>query len=182
MTAMSPADVLERYHVGLDTGDYALAVGTMADDVVLHSPITGRVPIRGKDAVGRLTRIVLATLDGMHSTAYPIDTRLGLVRFTASVRGVSVEGVELLRLDEDSRVREITILLRPLPAVVTLMHAIAPGIARGNGRPVLARAAALTRGLRAVVQVMDRLVVPWVLSDRRAAPGSRPARARVRPT
>lgn len=158
---------LDRYHAGLDAGDHSMMMSTLSEDVVLRSPITGRTPIGGKESVGVVTRIVLNAFQGMTGTAHPIGDDQAMIRFTATVDGDEVEGVDLLRFDADGQICEVTVMVRPLPALVSLMNAIGADVARANGHPWLARLTKGTAVLKAVVHTTDRHLVPRVLRRRR---------------
>lgn len=163
----SVQDTLERYHVALDTRDGELLLSTLAEDVVLRSPITARVPFAGKAAVRTVAETVLAAADGMRSTVVG-GGRTGLIRFGMSVRGVELDGVDVLEFDDEARITEITVFIRPLPGLVALMAAIAPDIARGRGHPVLARLLRpMIEPLLALVRAVDRFLAPLVLRPRR---------------
>lgn len=167
MTPPAVQDVVERYHAALEIGDYDLMMTTMADDVVLRSPITARIPITGKDQVRSLIRIVLRAFGNLRSTAHPVGDDLGLLQFSAEVRGTPLEGVDVLRVGPDGLITEITIYIRPLPGLLMLMSAIGGDVARANGRPVVARVSALIAPMVAAARATDRFVVPLALTRRR---------------
>lgn len=94
----------------------------LCDDVVLHSPVLHR-PIEGRPAVGVLLSHVVEVLEPLRYTADYDDGADGVVlRFTARVaaddgRELDVEGVDVFSLDAEGRVRELTVMLRPLSAL-----------------------------------------------------------------
>jgi ketosteroid isomerase-like protein len=94
----------------------------LCDDVVLHSPVLHR-PTEGRLAVGVLLSHVVEVLEPLRYTGAYDDGADGVVlRFAARVtaddgRELDVEGVDVFALDADGRVRELTVLLRPLSAV-----------------------------------------------------------------
>lgn len=168
-------DTVERYHAALDAGDYDLMMTTMTDDVVLRSPITGRVPIVGAEDVRTLVTVVLGAMEGLTSRQGAVDERTGLIHFEATVRGVQIEGVDLLQFNDEGLITELRIFIRPLPGLMTLMAAVGPGVARSNGRPLVALLAAMIWPMVAAMRLADRFVVPAAL--RRRGRGSRPRRA-----
>lgn len=167
MTPPVVQDVVERYHAALEIGDYDLLMTTVSDDVVLRSPITSRVPITGTAQVRSLLGIVLGAFDDLQSEAHPMGADLGVVHFSASVRGTPLEGVDLLRVGPDGRIAEITIYIRPLTGLLALMSAIGGDVARSNGRPMVARLSAFVWLLFAAARAGDRFVVPLALSRKR---------------
>jgi hypothetical protein len=53
------------------------------------------------------------------------DGTMALV-FQAAVGGRELQGVDLLRFDETGRVRELTVLVRPMSGLQALMEAVGP--------------------------------------------------------
>jgi hypothetical protein len=94
----------------------------LRDDVVLHSPVLHR-PTEGRLAVGLLLSHVVEVLQPFRYTGAYEDGANGVIlRFTAHVaaddgRQLDVEGVDVFALDGDGRVRELTVMLRPLSAL-----------------------------------------------------------------
>lgn len=166
MTSEAMATV-ERYHAALEARKYDDIVDTMTDDVQLHSPITGRTPIRGKRDLRLVTGIVLDAIDDLTSTVHPLGADTVVVLFSGSVRGVPIQGVDVLRLAEDGRIADVTVYIRPLLGLITLMSAVGGDVARANGRPWVARLAALTAPVRGMIWAADRFVVPQALRRRR---------------
>src|SRR5262245_12102186 len=67
-----------------------------------------------------------------------------VLHFTAEVGGKRLEGLDLLRLDEEGRVKEITVFLRPFPAVAAFLSDTGPKLAdkrAGSGRAAFLRVA-----------------------------------------
>jgi ketosteroid isomerase-like protein len=92
------------------------------DDVVLRSPVLHR-PTEGRLAVGLVLAHVVEVLEPLRYTGVYEDGANGVVlRFTAHVaaddgRRLDVEGVDVFALDDDGRIRELTVMLRPLSAL-----------------------------------------------------------------
>src|SRR4029077_19081719 len=64
--------------------------------------------------------------------------------FPAEVGGKRLEGVDLLRFDEDGRVKDITVFLRPFPAVAAFLSDTGPKLADkrgGSGRAAFLKVA-----------------------------------------
>ncbi len=94
----------------------------LCDDVVLRSPVLHR-PTEGRLAVGLLLAHVVEVLEPLRYTGVYEDGGNGVVlRFTARVtaddgRALDVDGVDVFSLDGDGRVRELTVMIRPLSAL-----------------------------------------------------------------
>jgi len=100
-----------------ETKDLDLMRETLAEDVVLHSPILFK-GFEGRD----MAMIVLANVIEVFEDFRYLDEVHGdgtvVLRFAAKVEGkFEIEGVDYLTLDADGRVTDLTVFLRPLKAV-----------------------------------------------------------------
>jgi hypothetical protein len=96
--------------------DVALMTETLREDVVLHSPILFR-GFEGRDAVAMILTHVAATLEDLTYVDELADERTVALRFKAKVGDRELEGIDFLELDEDGRVAELTVFMRPLSAL-----------------------------------------------------------------
>lgn len=100
-----------------ETKDLDLLRETLAEDVVLHSPILFN-GFEGRDAA----MFVLANVIEVFEDFRYLDEVHGdgtvVLRFAAKVEGkFEIEGVDYLTLDADGQVTDLTVFLRPLKAV-----------------------------------------------------------------
>jgi len=96
--------------------DVELMTETLREDVVLHSPILFR-GFEGREIVGQVLTHVAATLADL---TYVDEVQQGdsvVLRFRAQVGELELEGIDYLTLDEDGRVADLTVFMRPLKAV-----------------------------------------------------------------
>ncbi len=108
-----------------ESGDAGAVMSHFADDAVLHSPLTF-VPFEGKDAVARLIGIIVEVLDGFHYTDELSDDSgrtFGLI-FRAKIGDKDVEGLDLIRLNEDGKIQELTVMVRPRSSAEALLEAV----------------------------------------------------------
>jgi len=159
---------VERWRRAGETGDADAAAACLAPDAVLISPLTEQFRFTGRDEVRDL---LAAAFDVIHGIAFHTELRDGdtaALFYRATSRGIPVEEAQLLRLDGDGLIREITFFGRPLPALTAVMSAIGPEIARRQGRRGLAAFLRFnTAPLHAVVRFGDRRVVPLAAPRRR---------------
>lgn len=100
-----------------ETKDLDLLRETLAEDVVLHSPILFK-GFEGRDTA----MFVLANVIEVFEDFRYLDEVHGdgtvVLRFVAKVEGkFEIEGIDYLTLDADGRVTDLTVFLRPLKAV-----------------------------------------------------------------
>lgn len=98
--------------------DLDLLTETLHEDVVLHSPILFR-GFEGRDTVAIVLTHVAATLEDFTYVDELNDGKCVCLRFKAKVAGTSreLEGIDFLELDEDGRVIELTVFMRPFSAL-----------------------------------------------------------------
>jgi hypothetical protein len=107
-------------------GEYA---GLLAPDVQLHSPVL-HAPFVGRDTVEPLLPVLRGCFtDPEYTDELHAPGTLGLV-FRARIDGLDAEGVQVLRLDDDGLVEDITVLLRPIRAAMALSQAMGPRVAK----------------------------------------------------
>jgi hypothetical protein len=111
--------------------DLAGIVEALAPDVTLRSPIFD-VPFRGVEEAGDLFAVLLEVLWPLtYLDELPGDPHV--LHFTGEINGKRLEGIDLLRFDDDGRVREITVFFRPFPAVAAFLSAMGPKLGRRRG-------------------------------------------------
>jgi len=104
------------FRVAAESKDIELMTETLREDVVLHSPILFR-GFEGRDVVGQVLTHVAATLEGLTYVDELIGENSVCLRFKARVGDRELEGIDFLELDDDGKVIELTVFMRPLSAI-----------------------------------------------------------------
>lgn len=104
------------FRIAAEAKDLEQMVATLREDVVLHSPILFN-GFEGREAVLALLTHVAATLEDLTYIDEVADGDSVVLRFKARVGDRELEGIDYLELDEDGRVAELTVFMRPLSAV-----------------------------------------------------------------
>lgn len=90
------------------------------------------MPITGIEEASDLFAVLLDVLWPVtYLDEIPGDPHI--LHFTAEVKGERLEGVDLLRFDDEGRVKEITVLFRPFPAIAAFLSATGPKFAQRRG-------------------------------------------------
>jgi hypothetical protein len=165
-TALTRAEATtERYRRAAEAGDAALLLTTFAPDAVLHSPLTSRLSFAGEHELRRIIEVAFSRFENVRFHTDVGDDRTRTVAYTARIDGVEIEETAVLRLDEEARITDATLFVRPLPGLVALMAALGPELARRAGRPWAARmVTVLIAPLRAMATSGDRFAVPLIQS------------------
>jgi hypothetical protein len=143
------------------THDVELALNALADDVVLRSPLTDRFTF-DKNTIRPLFETVYEKFVGLTYTE--ISDRVLVGR--ATVNGQPIEETLLLTVNEDNKISEITLFIRPLTGLTAVMAALGPTLARKNGRRTAGLLKVLTAPLVAATRSGDRLGVGLALPKR----------------
>jgi hypothetical protein len=153
------------------TRDIDLALATLADDVVVRSPLTDRFTFQGKEDVGRLFETAYEKFENLNYHTTVGEGHHRVLVGGATVNGQPFEETLLLTLDDEGRIAGITLFIRPLPGLTAVMAALGPALARRNGRSRLASGAlrVLTAPLAAATRSGDKFGVGLALPKRHAS-------------
>lgn len=88
----------------------------LAEDVVLHSPILFR-GFEGKEIVTQVLTHVAATLEDLTYVDELAGGNTVCLRFKANVGDYELEGIDYLTLDDDGKVADLTVFMRPMSAL-----------------------------------------------------------------
>jgi SnoaL-like domain len=114
----------DRLRAAIEDGDIEAAGELLADDIVFHSPVTFH-PFVGRETVTRLLGEVAQVFqDFRYVDEMSGGPTQGLI-FRARVGDREIEGLDLLRLDEEGFVADFTVMLRPMSAPVPFAQAMA---------------------------------------------------------
>jgi hypothetical protein len=116
------------FRAAIERRDLDGMVAALADDVVLHSPVSFK-PFEGKEAVARLLEILLRTFEDFRYTDELPGEEVHALIFRARVGDRDVEGLDLVRPGPDGRIVDFTVMVRPLTAVVALAEAVGAQLA-----------------------------------------------------
>jgi hypothetical protein len=140
-------------------------IETLAPDVVLHSAVTG-TPFVGREVVADTYRSVLESFEELRIVDEFEAGDTHAFFWEGRMEGRFVAGADRIRLNPDGKVREITVLGRPLSGVATFLTGIGPRLARrrrGAVAATLLRVTALP--LPPLLALLDP-VSRWILRQR----------------
>ncbi|MHB8234477.1 MAG: nuclear transport factor 2 family protein [Solirubrobacteraceae bacterium] len=116
----------ERYRAAVERKDLAAVGELLAEDIVFHSPVTFH-PFLGRETVTALLSEVIQVFEEFRFTdELAMDGAHALI-FRANVAGTEreIEGIDLLRFDEQGLIADFTVMLRPMSALVPFAQAMA---------------------------------------------------------
>ncbi len=100
-------------------------------DAVFHSPVV-HTPQAGRDLVVAYLSAAAQTL-GSQDFRYErelVDGQNVMLEFTCSMDGVHVNGIDLIRFDEDGKIIDFKVMVRPLKAVNKVWESMAAQLER----------------------------------------------------
>lgn len=116
----SPA---ERYRAAVERKDLEAVGELLAEEIVFHSPVTFH-PFLGRETVTRLLAEVVQVFEDFRFTdELQMDGAHALI-FRATVAGKEIEGIDLLRFDDEGLIADFTVMLRPLSAFMLFAQAM----------------------------------------------------------
>ncbi len=120
---MSATSTGELFRATIERGDIDGVGELLSDEIVFHSPVTFH-PFIGRETVTRLIGLVAQVFEDFHYTdELQTGGAHGLI-FRAMVGDREIEGIDLLRFDEQGLIADFTVMLRPLSALVPFAQAM----------------------------------------------------------
>lgn len=107
-------------------GDAALLSAQVADDAIFHSPVV-HSPQEGKAKV-MLYLLSAAKVLGNESFTYVreiIDGNDAVLEFTSEIDGIHINGIDLIRFNNDGKIIDFKVMVRPVKAVNKLWEMMA---------------------------------------------------------
>lgn len=123
---------LASWHAALKGGsEPEMLAAIVSEDAVFHSPVV-HTPQRGRALVVAYLAAAGQTL-GTENFRYVRDMTDGdtaLLEFETEIDGVHINGVDLIRFDEDGLIADFKVMIRPLKAVNKVWEAMAAELTR----------------------------------------------------
>jgi hypothetical protein len=159
-----------------ENADVPAAMACLAPDVEVVSPLTARFRFQGHGHVAAMLASAFEVIREIRFHTEVGDGDTWALFYHGRVGREAVEEAQLLRLNADGLIREITLFGRPLPALTGVMAGIGPRLLRRQRQPVLARLVMVaTVPLHAMTRTGERLLLPWADPGRRRRSPSGPA-------
>lgn len=123
-------DAIARYQAASEAGDVDAIMATMAPDVEVISPLSGRMVFRGTDDVRILFSAVYGTLSGLRWTRTVTDGPHCVTVGKAKVGPLRMTDAMVFELAPDGRIRSVSPHLRPWLAVTLFALLLGPKVGR----------------------------------------------------
>jgi SnoaL-like domain len=123
------------WHAYMESGANAdLLSAQLADDAVFHSPVV-HSPQEGKAKV-MLYLLSAAKVLGNESFAYVreiVEGNDALLEFNCEIDGIQINGIDLISFDDDGKIKDFKVMVRPVKAVNKLWEMMAAQLQAAAG-------------------------------------------------
>ncbi|MEW2529495.1 nuclear transport factor 2 family protein [Streptomyces sp. NPDC047071] len=137
MTAHPAAAAADRFRAAVEKRELPALDDLFTPDVRFYSPVKFR-PFEGREMVLGLFGVLLRTFEDFRyvgsfegtsrTSADGTEAPSAVLLFRATVGGKEIHGIDLLHVDEDGRIEEFTVMVRPQSAVESLGRAVYAGL------------------------------------------------------
>lgn len=109
---------VETWHSILKSRDVAMLNELIAEEAVFHSPVV-HTPQRGKDLVILYLTGAFHVLfdESFHYVREVVADNEAVLEFECEIDGIHINGVDLIRSNDDGQIVDFKVLIRPLKAV-----------------------------------------------------------------
>ena len=106
-----------------EAGDHEAALATFAPGMRFFTPVYHRA-LEDRETISALVGVLLATFEDFHYTDELHGDDAHALVFRTRVGDYELQGIDLLRFDDDGLIREFTVLIRPLEALQHLAEVV----------------------------------------------------------
>lgn len=115
-------DTIATWHKLLAARDVGGLDALLADNAVFHSPVV-HSPQVGKALTQRYLAAAFGVFgnDSFHYVREVVSDRDAVLEFQVEIDGLSVNGVDMIKWDDDGKIVDFKVMIRPLKAI-NLIH------------------------------------------------------------
>jgi len=115
------ADTLDEWHRIIAEKDVAALSAIVHPDAVFRSPMVYK-PYHGRDTLVFVLSQVIEIFEDFtyHREMMSEDGRSAFLEFTTNVGDKSLKGLDLITFDEDGKITEFEVLIRPMSGLMAL--------------------------------------------------------------
>jgi hypothetical protein len=117
---MGVSDAFKR---AVESADPAQMEAALAEDVVFRSPVVYR-PYEGREVTMAVLRAVLEVFEDFSYLDVAEGERSAMLIFRARVGDKEVEGLDHITVDDDGRITELRVMVRPMSGMYALADAM----------------------------------------------------------
>ena len=115
---------MHAFRTAVEAGDIESALGCLADDVRFRSPAVYR-PYEGKEAVTVILRAVFTVFEDFIYEDELTQGNRSVLFFRARVGDKTLEGIDDLTVNDDGKIVDFRVMVRPMSGLMALGEAMA---------------------------------------------------------
>ncbi len=120
-----------NFRAAVERQDINAVSDLLAPGIVFHSPVTFH-PFVGRETVMGLLTLVAETFENFRYTDELQGEGTHALIFRASVAGKELEGIDLLRIDEQGLIADFTVMVRPLSGLIPFAQIMGEKVAQAG--------------------------------------------------
>ena len=126
-------DTVSNWHALLESRDLSQLDGMLAENAVFHSPVV-HTPQEGKELTKfYLTGAFYVLLDkGFHYVREIVGEDNAALEFAAEIDGIRINGIDLIHWNEDGKIDDFKVMIRPLKAINLLHRLMREALEKAN--------------------------------------------------
>ncbi|MHC6186048.1 nuclear transport factor 2 family protein [Acinetobacter sp. X9] len=131
MTLETTKQSLEKWHEMVQAGNLSDLNDLLADEVVFRSPVAYK-PYEGKQVVFFILTNVIQVFEDFtyHREFYTEDGENVVLEFSANVSGKSLKGIDMIRFNEQGKIIDFEVMIRPMSGLAALAEQMGIRIAK----------------------------------------------------
>ncbi|UUO03180.1 nuclear transport factor 2 family protein [Mycolicibacterium novocastrense] len=112
---------MHEFRQAVEAGDLDAVIALCRDDIVFRSPVVF-TPYEGRDALRTILAAVMEVFEDFRYVREigAADASDHALVFQAKVGDKDIEGCDFIRTDENGAISELTVMVRPLSATLSL--------------------------------------------------------------
>ena len=111
----------------VEARDFEAAIRCLDREVTFNSPVA-HTPFEGKEVVGQVLLAVSETFEDFEYTDAFETGNVHALIFRARVGDKQLQGLDLLRLNDEGLIEELTVMVRPASGLMALAAAMGPKV------------------------------------------------------
>ncbi|NNE65215.1 MAG: nuclear transport factor 2 family protein [Pyrinomonadaceae bacterium] len=120
-------ETLKRWHQFVATQNPDLLDDILAEDCVFHSPVVWK-PKTGRPVVKIFLMAASTVLKEFEYIREVVNEKNAVLEFEARIGELTVRGVDLLKLDQEGRIIDFEVMLRPANAIQAISVAMSKAL------------------------------------------------------
>jgi hypothetical protein len=113
----------DAFRKAAESKDFSALDELFAEDVSFRSPVVYK-PYEGRESVATLLGAVAQVFEDFRYTDQTETGDTATLAFSARAGDKELDGIDLLRFDEDGRIKEMAVYVRPMSGVTALAEAM----------------------------------------------------------